>query len=174
MQKAKALSYATCEWVLSLDADEVVTDALAAEIQMLIKQGSKNYSYKIRRITQLYGHWIKYGDWRNDCPVRLIRRKYAQFSDNAVHESFYATGDNELMLCKGIIRHYAFPTAELMLNKINSYTTASVKNHKPTKKVSYLKVLFKAQWAFIRSYIFKLGFLAVSYTHLTLPTTPYV
>jgi glycosyltransferase involved in cell wall biosynthesis len=157
LQKGKALSYVTGEWVLSLDADEVMTSGLKIEIQKIINSRPEIISYRIKRISQLYGSWIKHGDWKNDCPVRLIKSDQAVFSKNLVHESFGTIDNSKNGMCNNIILHYSFPNAEMMLNKINSYTTAAVLN-KP-KNSSLFKAILKGQWSFFRSYILKLGFL---------------
>tara|TARA_R110002167_G_scaffold21817_1_gene78731 strand:- start:485 stop:1240 length:756 start_codon:yes stop_codon:yes gene_type:complete len=156
LQKKKALEYATCDWVLSLDADEVISDKLSKEIQQIISSKLKD-SYHIKRISQLYGSWVKHGDWANDCPVRLILREHATFSNSMVHERFYSKdGPKKSKPLKNLIYHYSFPSVEMMLDKINSYTTSAASE---SKKSSLFKAVLKGQWSFFRSFVLRLGFL---------------
>jgi glycosyltransferase involved in cell wall biosynthesis len=84
-QKNKALSYASHDWVLSIDADERVSADLAFEIQQVLSQ-PKHTLYDIPRLTNFCGQWIHHCGWRPDCVARLFKKHTARFSDDVVHE----------------------------------------------------------------------------------------
>ena len=83
-QKNKVLGYALCDWVLLIDADERITEPLAAEIQTLIGQ-KKQAAYAILRETFFFGHRLRFSGTRNDAPIRLFPRGQAHFFQS-VHE----------------------------------------------------------------------------------------
>ncbi len=84
-QKNRALALASCDWVLSLDADERVTPALAAQIREAMASGVAA-AYEIPRLTRFCGQWIHHCGWTPDRVLRLFRRGQARFSDDLVHE----------------------------------------------------------------------------------------
>lgn len=154
-QKNKALSLASCDWVLSLDADEAVTPALAEEIQNL--KGDK-CAYAIPRQSSYLGKMIRFGDWRNDKVLRLFRKDCAKFTDAVVHESLRVNG--EIGELKQKITHDAFETLEEVLQKLNLYSSLGAKNKiEQGRKGGLFKAITHGLWTFVRGYIFRLGFL---------------
>src|SRR5690554_5647688 len=85
-QKNRALDLATKTWVLSLDADERVTPELAREIQTSIHDSALD-GYRIARLSNFCGRWIRHSGWWPDYVLRLIRRGKGRFTDSLVHES---------------------------------------------------------------------------------------
>jgi len=90
-QKQRALELATLPWVLSIDADEVVSAALAAEIAATIATG-RHDAYSIPRLNHLCGRPVRCAGWWPDRVVRLFRRGTARFSDDVVHERLLYNG----------------------------------------------------------------------------------
>src|SRR5690606_4526770 len=85
-QKNRALDLATCDWVLSIDADERVTPELAQAIQQELLN-PRAQAYKIARLSNFGGRWIRHSGWWPDHVLRLFKRGTARFKDVAVHES---------------------------------------------------------------------------------------
>src|ERR1700686_670750 len=91
-QKNWAAGQATHDWILSLDADEALSEALEAEIWNLKKNGPRYDAYTMPRLAQYLGRWILHSGWYPDRKVRLYPRGKAQWVGDFVHESVHASG----------------------------------------------------------------------------------
>src|SRR5215211_4924443 len=89
-QKNFALSLATGDWVLSIDADERVTPALAAEIHAAISGDADGF--EMPRLSHFCGRPMRHSGWYPDYVLRLFRRGRARFSDRLVHERVICEG----------------------------------------------------------------------------------
>src|SRR5690606_17033330 len=90
-QKNRALDLATGDWVLSIDADERVTPALAREIQTVLAAPEVD-AYEIARLSEFCGRFIRHSGWWPDHVLRLFKRGTARFTDVAVHERVVPQG----------------------------------------------------------------------------------
>jgi glycosyltransferase involved in cell wall biosynthesis len=157
--KARALERATKEWVLSIDADERVPEALAKEIQHVVRQGKNSLSgYTVARRAFFLGKWIRHAGWYPGRVVRLFRRASASFTDTPVHESIHVNGrigelQNDLL-------HYTDPNLVHYLEKLNRYTSLAVDELvRSGERFSLTKLLLHPAWTFFRMYILRRGFL---------------
>jgi len=158
LQKSRALDKATGDWVLSIDADERITDELQKEILTAIKL-NKYSSYQIPRQSQYCGRWIKHSGWSPDYVLRLFQRDSAKFSDDLVHEKVEFKG-TDMATLKNPILHYTYDSLEEVLEKINLYSTANaLKSKQKGKKSSLSKAILHGLWAFFRTYVIRAGFL---------------
>lgn len=158
VQKNRVLSYAQGEWVLSLDADEVISEKLQFEIQKVI-QSTEFTAFKISRLSRLMGRWIQHSGWQPDYVIRLFRRECAQFSDDLVHEKLEVQRGKVGTLHSPIL-HYAYDSIEQLLEKTNRYSSDSAKMLCTRGKRSGLnKAIFHGVWAFLRTYLLRRGFL---------------
>lgn len=156
-QKNRALSYASKDWVLSLDADERVTPQLHAEIETLLKN-PKSDGYEIPRLSNFCGRFIRHSGWHPDYVLRLFRRGKASFSDALVHESVQMQGSAARL--QQSLLHYTYRDFEDVLSKLNSYSSAaSVMLQRRGKKGSLSQAVLHGLWAFIRTYLLRAGFL---------------
>jgi len=156
-QKNRALHKATCDWVLSIDADEIVPASLHSEIQEAIIK-SKIDGFEIPRLSSYCGQIIKHSDWYPDYVLRLIRRGKGKFSDSPVHEKLETTGTVEKL--NNHLVHNSFENLEQVLNKVNYYSSISADNLlSKGKKATLYTALLKGLWTFLRTYILKAGFL---------------
>ena len=147
VQKNRALEQANCEWVLSIDADEVVPEKLQQDIQQAIQQTDCS-AYELPRISQYCGRWIKHGDWRNDRVVRLFKRNAARFSDDRVHEQLLVEGSVGQL--KTPLHHYPFDSLEAVLNKVNSYSSAGAAMRLARgKRGSLRQAILHGLWTFL-------------------------
>lgn len=152
-----ASSMATYDWILSIDSDEILSPELISEIQHLTLDAYTVYS--LQRDNFFNERLIKWGGgWYPDRVIRLYNRKETRFSDDAVHEKILLTGVREKSL-KGPLRHIPYLQISDFLNKMQTYTTLFAEQHKEKKKGSFAKALLHSWMAFIKSYIFKRGFL---------------
>lgn len=156
-QKNRALSYATREWVLSLDADEIVPPALADEIRTVIGR-SDHQAYAIPRLSNYCGRWMRHSGWWPDPVLRLFRREAGRFSDDQVHERLIVQG--AVGQLQHHLLHYSFDTLDQVLDKINRYSSAgAIQRHRRGQKGGLGKAILHGGWTFMKTYFFKCGFL---------------
>lgn len=157
-QKGRALALATKDWVLSLDADERVTPALAKQIRQAMAQGT-NSAYAIPRLTQFCGQWILHCGWTPDHVLRLFRRDSARFSDDLVHEQVLVGTVMPTHLTEPLL-HFSYPTPGHYWRKLEQYSRAWARQrHAQGQKTTMLRAFLAGLVAFLRSYLFRLGFL---------------
>jgi len=157
-QKNRALNLATQEWVLSIDADERVTTELKNEILEIINGPSGVDCYAIPRLSWYCGKFMKHSGWYPDYVERLFKRGSAKFSDHLVHERLLPTGPVKKLNAHFL--HYSFKNFSQVLQKIDSYSSASAEQAvKKGKQSSVLKAVGHGLWAFFRTYFLRLGFL---------------
>lgn len=159
-QRNYALSKATKDWVLFLDADERVSKELKEEINTLIINDKSNPKYNgfyIKRLDIIWGKTLKHGEAGNIKLLRLARKKAGVWYGK-VHEQWQIDGkiselDNSLI-------HYPHQTIDEFLNEINFYTTIRAKDlHETGVKGSLKDIIIYPKAKFILNYFIKLGFL---------------
>ncbi|MFZ0218979.1 MAG: glycosyltransferase family 2 protein [Candidatus Aquirickettsiella sp.] len=160
MQKNRALDKAKARWVLSIDADEVLSVGLISEIKQIISNPhDQNDAYAIKRIAFFAGKKITYGDWGRDKVVRLFRRlPHNRFTSAIIHENLH--GYLHLGCLKQVMFHNTMQTISQVLVKLEHYSSfgAQMAYHQH-KKSSLFKAISHALWCFIRGYLLRLGFL---------------
>jgi len=156
-QKNRALDAASGDWVFSIDADEQVTAELAASIQAAIHSG-KYDAYELHRRSNYCGQYMAHSGWYPDRVTRLFRRGTARFSDDLVHERVVTQGPVGRL--QGDLLHDSMPHFESVITKLDRYSTAGALALDARGVSSSLsKALGKGLWAFLRTYVLKLGFL---------------
>ncbi|MBS0358653.1 MAG: glycosyltransferase family 2 protein [Proteobacteria bacterium] len=155
-QKGRALEQTTGDWVLSIDADEEVSDLLRQEILKSIQQTEvAAYSIPVRLI--FYGREIKYAVG-SDRHIRLFQRKRAKFTDDIIHEDIQVQGRIEKL--SGFIYHYSFDSIDTLVAKMNKYTEMTAdQKHQRGSYSSPWRAWISSVWIFIRLYFLKRGFL---------------
>ena len=158
-QKQKALDKATSEWVLSIDADEIITEKLKEEIIKIIS--SENYlnGYKIPRRSFYMGKFIKHCGWYPDYVTRLALRNGCFFSEDIVHERLILS-NGDTGYCRFNINHFPYKNINHHIEKINKYSDLSaIKMFENNQEVSWLKILITPFFGFFRAFFLRLGFL---------------
>lgn len=156
-QKNRALNLATKDWVLSIDADERVTPELAREIQTVI-QNSALDGYRIARLSNFCGRWIRHSGWWPDHVLRLIRRGTGRFTDSLVHESIKSEGQTGTL--REHFLHYPYKDMESLIAKVNQYSTAGAEMMQAKgKTTSIFGIIGHSVWTFVRIYVMRRGFL---------------
>lgn len=156
-QKNRALALATGDWVLSLDADERVTPALAAEIQAVMA-APVGPAYEIPRLSSFCGKFIRHSGWWPDPVLRLFRRGEGRFTDAAVHERVVA--DGPVGRLRAHMLHYTYPDLAFAIQKMNRYSSdAAAMMHARGRKASVFSALGHSVWTFVRIYVVRRGFL---------------
>ncbi len=156
-QKNRALALCTGDWVLSIDADERVTPSLEQAIRNELINPQAD-AYKIARLSQFAGRWIRHSGWWPDHVLRLFKREQGKFTDAQVHERVEVNGTVHVL--DGHFLHYPYATLEVFINKINLYSTAAAQSaYERGKRTTVLGPYGHAFWTFTRHYILRRGFL---------------
>jgi len=157
-QKEFARTKASYDWVLSIDADEVVPEKLREEIKNIINKNNPLDGYYIPRLSNFLGRWIKHGGWYPDYVLRLFKKDKARFDESLVHEKLILEGKTGFL--KNEILHYTDPDISHYLSKMDKYTTLSAqKLLAEGKSVTLFDLLFRPVAIFFKMYLFKSGFL---------------
>ncbi len=122
-QKNSAIAKASCDWVLSLDADEQVSEALAENIRSITTGAlpTQINGYFIARRNFFLGRWIRHGGFYPDRKLRLFRRGTGEFVERAVHETMRVNGPTATL--SGDLIHNAYPTLAGYIETMNRYST---------------------------------------------------
>ncbi len=120
-QKNIATELAAHEWVLALDADESLSEALEAEIWHIKKTGPKFDGYTMPRLAQYLGRWILHGGWYPDRKVRLFNRAKARWVGEFVHESVKV--DGSVGHLESNLLHFTCDSLSEHLRTMDRYTT---------------------------------------------------
>jgi hypothetical protein len=145
--------------VLSLDADERVTPELARQIRHAIQQGG-NVAYSIPRLTQFCGQWIRHCGWTPDHVLRLFQRDSARFSNDLVHEQVLVDASARRRVLNTPLLHFSYPTPSHYWRKLEQYSQAwAEQRFARGQNTTMLRAFLAGLVAFLRSYLFRLGFL---------------
>jgi glycosyltransferase involved in cell wall biosynthesis len=156
-QKNRALAEAACEWVLTIDADERVTPALQTALQAAMCTGGYQ-AFASPRLTYFLGQPVRHCGWYPDPAVRLFRRGRARFSDHLVHEGLLV--DDPVQMLSADLLHFSYRTVGDVQRKVMSYGRAGAQELvKRGKRPWPTTPVLKAAWAWLRTFLFKGGFL---------------
>ena len=160
-QKQFATESASNDWILSLDADERVTEELRKEIEVIRRAGPKFDGYSIARRSIYLGREIRFGGWYPDRQLRLFDRRRGRWKDRIIHESFELADGLRTGKLLGDLLHYSVENPEHHARMIvGRYAPLSARQmFAEGKRTSRFKAVVSCVSAFLRSYVFKLGFL---------------
>jgi len=158
-QKNRALNLAKGEWVLSVDADEVLSPLLAKEIQSTIQKQDNYVAWMIPRASSYCGHVMRHGGWWPDYVLRLVKREGSRFSDDMVHERLIPP-DGQVGRLAHPFQHKTYENLEEVLQKVNRYSSeGAAQAFKAGKRTHFHEAVLHGLWAFIRTYILRVAFL---------------
>jgi glycosyltransferase involved in cell wall biosynthesis len=156
-QKNYAASLATHDWILSLDADERATPALAGEIRALLAADAACAGYRVPRVSHYLGRWIRSTDWYPDCQLRLYDRRRARWAGRYVHESVQA--DGAVGRLHANLQHYPYRDVSHHLRTIDRYSSLAARQmHEDGRRTGPLRMIAHADAAFLRNYVLRGGF----------------
>ncbi len=156
-QKNRALDLATGDWVLSIDADERVTPELAQAIGHAL-QAPDAEAYRIARLSNFCGRWIRHSGWWPDHVVRLFRRGAGRFTEVAVHERVVVQGRTGTLA--GHFLHYPYASLEALIDKLNRYSTDAAQSaYARGRRTGIMGPFGHGFWTFVRIYLLRRGFL---------------
>jgi glycosyltransferase involved in cell wall biosynthesis len=156
-QKNVALSLAQGDWVLSIDADERVSAALAREIARAVTDANVD-GYEIPRLSSFVGHEMRHSGWFPDHVLRLFRRGKARFSGDLVHERVICDGPVGRLTEQ--LAHRSVTRLEEAISRVDRYSTAGAAMLVASgRRVSFVSGITHGPWSFFRAYVLRLGFL---------------
>ena len=162
-QKNHALSLAKGDWVLSLDADEVLSVELVQEIKELLlrEDATKFDGYKIPRALYIGDTRVAHGGFYPDAQLRLIQSGKGKFNDRMVHEAIKM--DGPVADLKNEMRHYAYKTVDEFSEAMDKYARLSAQEFAKRSKFGWraspLNQLLHPLWTFVYRFVFRKGFL---------------
>lgn len=158
-QKNFALAQTSYKHVLSLDADEALSDELKASIQE-VKTNFVADGYSMNRLTNYIGTWIHHCGWYPDTKLRLFNISKGKWGGTNPHDEFLFEGKVNVIQLKGDLLHYSYHSLEDHHKQIEHFTNIAAKAYyEKGKKAPLFKLMFSPVFRFIRDYVFLLGFL---------------
>jgi glycosyltransferase involved in cell wall biosynthesis len=155
-QQQRGISLATGDWVLSLDADERISEELAREIGAAIAQPSAD-GYRLPRHSSFCGQFMDHCGWRPDYTLRLVKRERAGFTDHFLHA--HMTVDGRRADLRSPIIHYSYRDLDDVLEKLSRYSRgAAIDARDHGQRGSLARALASGFWAFLRTYLLRQGF----------------
>jgi len=155
-QKQFAIDQATCDWILSLDADERVSPELRDEIEKILEEETEYDGFYIPRRNFFLGRWIKSCGWYPNYQLRLFKKGKGYVTKRKVHEGFVV--DGKVGYLKGDIIHLTHMELKSTFAKINEYSSLSAEEKAERKKVRGLDLILHPLGAFLGHYILRGGF----------------
>jgi glycosyltransferase involved in cell wall biosynthesis len=159
-QKQWAISQAVYPHILSLDADEALSDELKQNI-LLAKQQWKHDGYYMNRLTNYCGHWVRHCGWYPDKKLRLCDSRTGHWTGMNPHDKFELdNGDSASGFLSGDILHYSYYSLDDHYKQVEYFTTIGAKTAFENGKHSGIfNLILNPALKFIRDYFIKLGFL---------------
>jgi glycosyltransferase involved in cell wall biosynthesis len=157
-QKNFALTQAKYNHILSLDADECLSEQLVQSI-LEIKKSWTNEAFRMNRLSSYGGKWIKHGSWYPDRQIRLWNKNHGEWRSCNPHETVALKPGTEVIHLKGDLLHYSYKNSEAALNKIQLYSGLYARSNFEKKRPSLFGLMMHTGFAFFKSYILKRGFL---------------
>ena len=158
-QKNFAIDQAQNDWILSLDADEALTSELKDSI-LKIKLDLTFDGYRMNRLTNYCGHWVRYCGWYPDTKIRLVNRNTARWQGVNPHDRLDLLNGQEPGFLIGDLLHYSYYTKEDHLKQIEYFGDIAAKElYERGGRSNYLKIGVKVIAQFFKSFILKRGLL---------------
>lgn len=158
-QKEFAIRQAAHEWVVCIDADERLSTELAGEIQRLRDSGFPRFAgWRMPRLSSYLGRWMRHGAWYPDYQLRLFDRRRARWAGHDPHDRVELDGPRGEL--RGQLLHHPYRSFDEHLRTIDRYTTTMAEGlFARGKRARPSDLVFRPTARFMRSYVWKLGFL---------------
>lgn len=157
-QKNFAVTQASYDVVLSLDADEYLSEQLIKSI-LEVKETWPAEAYRMNRLSNYGGKWIRHGNWYPDQKIRLWNRRIGLWGGENPHDKVILKNGIRLQHLKGDILHRAYLDASETISKIQSYSEIFARENAGRKSSSVPKIILRSSFAFFKSFVLKRGFM---------------
>lgn len=148
----------TQPWVFWLDADEELTPEFMRELRELVPNLNSNKAYRINRLMNFEGKWIRHGDWFPDWVTRLFHRDHWSMPERDIHESVEIEG--EIDRISSPVPHFSYRNWQDREARVEKYTTLWAQQQKACGKTANRVAPFaRAGWKLFRGLVLKKGFL---------------
>ncbi len=159
-QKNRAWEIAGGTHILSLDADEALSEELLSSIKAEKQKGFPVGAYSMNRMTAIGEKWIRHGSWYPDRKLRLARKTTAKWGGVNPHDKLILNNDIIVAHLNGDILHYSFASMQAFQHQGERFSGIAAKAmYENGKKSSFIKIFISPVVAFLKSYFFKRGFL---------------
>lgn len=175
--KNKAASFAKHDWIIIIDSDEVIDSKLLESLKT--KELDDNKVYKLNFKAFYKDIQVKYCGWNNQKIKRLYNKTKTSYNQNDVHEDIITDGFL-IEILDGNVEHYSYHSISQFIQKADHYSTLFAKNNAGKKSSSPAKAFFNGFYSFIKTYIFKRGFLdgyvglVISFSHMVTNFYKYI
>ncbi|MBI5593810.1 MAG: glycosyltransferase family 2 protein [Deltaproteobacteria bacterium] len=155
-QKQYAMELASFEWILNLDADERISDPLAAELREMIRDAPPEVcGFSMPRLSRYLGTWIRHGGWYPDRKVRLVRKGCGQWKGGGLHEKLEVSG--KIQSLSSPILHEVYRNISDQVATINRFSDVYAEEHAGAGAWFTAIGVFHALGKFLECYLWKLG-----------------
>jgi glycosyltransferase involved in cell wall biosynthesis len=156
-QKNYAAECATHDWIMSIDADEALSEALEGEIWHIRKNGPQFDGYTMPRMAQYLGKWILHSGWYPDRKVRLYDRRKGRWVGEFVHESVVV--DGRVGHLESDLLHFTCDSLSEHLKTMDRYTTLAAEQLvSQRKRIGVRHLVLDPVWTFLRTLVFQRGY----------------
>ena len=158
-QKQLAMEASHGEWILNLDADEILSKESVEEILNAIKTADPDLNgFSMPRLSRYLNRWIRHGGWYPDRKVRLVRRGSARWVGQGLHEKLEVSGKTQQLNYP--LLHFVYRDISDQLKTIDRFSSVAVENRsEPGSGWSVVWGLLHALGKFLECAVWKLGFL---------------
>jgi glycosyltransferase involved in cell wall biosynthesis len=157
-QKNSAQDKARGPWILNVDADERVTEALRLEIQKTLKEDPPAAGFRVPRKNYFCGQWIRHGGWYPNYQMRLYKKDAGKFASREVHEQVRVKGPVETLTSP--LEHFTYHSISDYIQRMDRYSELSARQYlKEDRRVSWPAVLLRSWFTFMQMWVLKRGFL---------------
>ena len=158
-QKNIALLKANHDWILSIDADEALSETLQKAIKKSLEAPQFD-AFAMNRLTNYCGKWVKYCGWYPDTKVRLVKKNKAHWTGTNPHDKLELKEKSQVCSLQGDLLHYSYYTKEYHFKQIEYFGNISAKElFLKGKNISVFLLYLKVITQFFKSYFVKMGFL---------------
>jgi len=171
-QKNLGIENASYDYILSVDADEYLSERLTQSI-LAVKGTATNEAFQMNRLSSYRNKWISHTDWYPDKKLRLWNRNFGRWGGPNPHEKVILHDSVAIKHIKGDLLHVAYKDADQLLLKANQYSSLFAKSARMKVGSNYFKIFYKTLYTFIRNYFIRTGFMSglaglqISYTNAT-------
>jgi len=158
-QKNYAMQLATYDYILSLDADEALSEELRQSI-LNVKENWGADGYYFNRLNNYCGQWIHHSNWYPDRKLRLFDRRKGCWGGINPHDRVVMQKGSRVHYLKGDLLHWVLNSYEAHIDKANKFSTIAAHEYfKLGRKSSMPKIILNSTWRFFKAYVLRLGFM---------------